>query len=175
MTELFAYRTVSIKIGGVNYHIQELLACKRDEFLFELSDIVGNSLPILLDNFFADVEDLKDKAVTSALYGIFRGSNKTPAEKVEFIKKWILESVKSPKSASMEAEYDFHFMQHYEHRSEILWEILKLNFGPAVQNLKKKLLNSGIFTRKYSESKPNQSEQALKSGQGLKPFPKVNH
>jgi hypothetical protein len=168
----FIPRSKTIAIGGVPYMIAEMLASQRTVFLFESSDILGGSFPIMLENYFADTEKLGELGVTGITRGIFQGSNKSPEECAAFIKKTIMASVKSPKAACVDAEYDLHFTQHYEHLPELLEEIYQLNFGPVIQGLKKKLQNSGIFTPKSSESPPkaNAIAQNIKSAKpSLKP------
>lgn len=154
----FMPRTKKIMIGGVNYTIQELFAVARDEFLFESADIMGETFTLLIENYLAETDNLAELGVSVVLRGIIREGNGTPAQKTDFIKRLILASVQSPKSASVDAEYDIHFTQHYEHRNELLWEIYKLNFGPAIQELKKKLQTSGIFIPKSSQDSPEKKE-----------------
>lgn len=158
----FMPRTNKIMIGGINYTIQELLAVERDEFLFESADIMGETFTLLIENYLAGTDNLAELGVSVVLRGIIREGNGTPAQKADFIKRLILASVKSPKSASVDAEYKLHFTQHYEHRNELLWEIYKLNFGPAIQELKKKLQTSGIFIPKSSQDSPDENKTPSK-------------
>ena len=142
-------RIKKIAFDGVNYTIQELFAVERDEFLFESADIMGETFTLLIENYLSGTDNLPELSVSVVLRGIIREGNGTPAQKADFIKRLILASVQSPKSASDDREYGLHFMQHYEHRNELLWEIYKLNFGTAIQKLKKKLQN--LFIKKYKK------------------------
>jgi hypothetical protein len=153
-------KSKQVKIGGVNYHLQEWLAIERDEFLFELNDMFGEWLWVLIDNYFADTENLAEQNVSVILKSILQRGNSTPQEKAEFIKRLILASVKSPKTASTDEDYNFHWSRHYAHRPEVIKAIFELNFGPMVQELKKKLHASGVFTPKSSPEPETEMTEA---------------
>lgn len=167
---IFIPRSTEKKIGGINYTIQEMLAVQRDELLFESAEIMGQALTLMAEGYFTEAEP--EVSVALALQGVIRDGNGTPEQKAAFIKKLIISSVKSPKSAA--DEYDLHFMSNYEHRAELIFEIFKLNFGAAIQNLKKKLQSFGIFTRKSSENSPAQNEEIMKNEPGHSSL-KVNY
>jgi len=170
----FIPREKHIKIGDISYTIREMLASQRTVFLFESSDIMGEAFPALLESYFADVEKLKEIGVVGVVRGVFMGSNTSPEACADFLKKTILASVKSPKSASVAQEYDKHFARHFDHLPLLLGEIYQLNFGATVAELKKKLQTSGIFTPQSSEDQPKQSEIVQNLKRATKSSMKVN-
>lgn len=167
-------RSTEVRIDGTSYIIEELLTVERDELLFESADIMGDAFTLLIENYFAETEGLKELSVSAVLRGIIRDGNGTPRQKAEFIKKLVQSSVKSPANICKDDGYKLHFTAQYEHRAELIWEIYKLNFGPAIEELKKKLQNSGIFTQKSSEDQAEPSEKALNSESEAKSSLKVN-
>lgn len=167
-------RSVEKVIGEIPYVIEELLAVERDEILFESADIMGEAFTLIIENYIAETEKIRELSVSAILRGIIREGNGTPRQKAAFIKKFIQMSVKSPANIIDDDGYNLHFTAKYEHRNELIWEIYKINFGPAIQELKKKLRNSGIFTPSFSESQPNPNKQVPNPKPAEKPSLKPN-
>lgn len=156
---LFLPREKTVVIGEekIPYKIKELLASERNILLFRTNQMLGGSIESFINGFIANREQI------AAVGGVLTGLTKTTSPEVlnEFIKNLILQCVISPKSASIDSDYDLHFCQYYDHIPFVIGAIYEHNFGSVGKALKKKLQDLGIFTKPPSETE-TETEQKEK-------------
>lgn len=154
----FTPRMKKIVIDDVNYSIREMLASKRNVFLFRTNELLGRSIGAFFSGYAGD------KDMFAAAGDIISGlsANASPQELNEFIKEIILACVRSPKAACVDKEYEFHFTQYYEHIPKLLKEIYEQNFGASLSELKKKLMSLEILAPLSSSPSPPEEENPPK-------------
>lgn len=119
----------------ITYRIQELLASERFKLGIELGKLTGGAF-----NGFGIDTDINLGAIISGFF-----NNSSSYEFSEFMKKTLRNSVVQPNFED-EKKYEIHFGKYFHHIPTVFTEILEQNFGKVIQELKKKLTKSELFT-----------------------------
>lgn len=122
------------KVGDITYRIQELLASDRWKLMMEVGKMTGG----VFNGIGLDDE---------INYGLaFMGlmQNATPDQVSDFMKRTLKQSIVQP-NISKDEKYEIHFGEYFDHSIDVISEIIELNFGKAIQKLKKKLIELGVF------------------------------
>jgi hypothetical protein len=127
-----------ILINDTEYRIKQLLFSKRTALKIRFLKLIGGASGALtsLINGHGNLMDA-DVDLGAAVEGIL--DKLDPEETPKFIKETIQSCTISPLGLDKSENFEVHFGDHYEDYIPLLVEIIKLNFGGMVADLKKKL------------------------------------
>lgn len=124
-------------IDGVNYEIIEMPATRRSIIALQLKQI-ATGMREGIKNIDSDINYIA--TITGVLDRI------EPEAGAYLLRDIIMNGLRFPVMNSHE-EYDACFTENYDHQIELVGHIMEHNFGKIVENIKKKLAQTGILTR----------------------------
>lgn len=141
--------TKTIILDDVEYTIQELPLVKRNMVGFALAQISGHATDSAIYN-------------QTGLVGMITGVlQQLEPEKAQRLLTDLLKlGVRFPKFKT-DNEFNLHYSNNYDHQFQLAIDIVELNFGKTVENLKKKFNQTGIFTPKSSDQPQSTGEDEL--------------
>lgn len=123
-------------IDGVNYELTEMPATRRSIIALELKQIV-TGLSSGIKGIDSDIN------YAESIAGIL---DRIEPEKGAFLlRDIIMNGLRFPVMSTIE-DYDEHFKKYYDHQVDLVGWIMELNFGKTIENIKKKLMTTGILT-----------------------------
>lgn len=129
-------KTKDIRIESTNYTLIEIGAYKRSIIALELKHIAAGA-----KDGIKNIDSKVDYAQMVA--GILE--RVTPEKGASLLRTIIIEGLQFP---IMDIDkYDEHFGEFYEHQIDLVAEIMAMNFGKVIDNIKKKLEKTGILTK----------------------------
>ena len=131
-------REQEILIHDTEYRIKQLLFSKRTALKIRFLKLIGGASGALssLIKGQGNVMD-SDLDLGAAVEGILEKLD--PKETPEFIRETIQSCTVSPVGLDRIENFEVHFGNNYEDYIPLLIEIIKLNFGGLIADLKKKL------------------------------------
>ena len=149
-------KTKDIVIEGIKYTLIEILGSKRSVIVLEAKNIFTGAA-----DGIGDIKDGLDAKLdyTKIATGIL--DRLEPEKGAKLLRDVIAYGIQFPvilREGIVDIDaYDEHFGEYYHHQIELVSEIFKMNFGPSIQELKKKLPLLGLFT--LTSSKEKESKQ----------------
>ena len=136
--------TKQITIESVNYELVEMLATKRS--------IIGLTVKNIILGIKDGIGNVKDGIDTEINYTkLFTGllERIDPEKGAYLLRDIILSGVQFPVLDN--DRYDEHFGEFYHHQIQLVSEIMKMNFGKSIDEIKKKLEQTGILGLIFSK------------------------
>jgi hypothetical protein len=124
-------------IDGVNYEIVEMPATQRSIIALQLKHIatgVGEGIKDI------DSEMNYGKMVTGLLDRL------EPEKGAHLLRDIIMSGIRFPVMEKYD-DYDTAFTENYHHQVSLVAWIMEHNFGKVINDIKKKLVSTGIITR----------------------------
>jgi len=150
-------KTKQYTIDGHTYTLIEILATRRSEIVLECKNIISGAT-----DGVGDIKDGLDTKLdyTKIISGILnRVEPKKGARLLQEIISYGLQFPVMIQNGVLNTDfYDEHFGEYYHHQVELVAEIFKMNFGPTIQELKKKLPLLGLFALTSSEGKESKQD-----------------
>jgi len=134
-------------IDGINYEITEMPATKRSIIALELKQIM-TGLSAGVENIDSDIN--YSKSIAGILDRI------EPEKGAFLLRDIIMNGLRFPIMSTIE-DYDEHFKENYDHQVDLVAWIMELNFGKTIDNIKKKLMTTGLLTLISSKAAEKQT------------------